>query len=160
MSDPTISEKVERCQRLMAADGTLAAPRATECPTMQTFLAAHFDANPEATPEAVAKTWAEVMKNPLVGGIFKNLRSIKDLIQNLGPIIEQIKALIEQFKQFCPQAKDQVVGCQGALCSLLKLCLPLPCACGDGACDCLSQFCKQDTDPHPKPDPAPKPDIV
>lgn len=152
-----VEQKTERCLRLIAADGNLAAPRATECGTMETFLRAHFAANPEASPEAVAKTWAEVMANPLVSGIFKNLRSIKDLINQIGPIIEQAKLLIEQFKQFCPQAQDQLAGCQGALYSLLKLCLPLPCACGDGACD-LADCCKQDTDPQP--DPAPKPDTV
>jgi hypothetical protein len=149
MSDPTISEKVERCQRLMAADGTLAAPRATECPTMEAFLTAHFDANPEATPERTAAAWAEVMRNPLLRGMCDSLGSLKDILKQLGPLWEQIQALIAQFQKVCPQPApgDGRPGCGGGLfLNFLKsLCPALPCACGDNC------GCGQDCCPTPNP---------
>lgn len=78
----------------LSAAGLLAVPRATQgCTTVQNFVKAYFDANPESTPDRCAGIIINAAEFPQVKALFDTCKNFKQLMPVLQEFFKQIQAL-------------------------------------------------------------------
>lgn len=122
-------QKVTDTMRQLASAEVLGTPRATECNTLETFVRAHFEANPNESPADIVYAVQIARRNPLARGICDSVGTLKDLIK-------QLQELFQKFQQLCPQpapVAGEQVSCGGmfakilaSLCPAIKPCCPTP----------------------------------